>query len=140
MRNDNLILQTVAKIALFIVVAFSFFLFFAGHNNPGGGFIAGLMTAAALVLVYLSFGRKILRDAIPFDFKIMAAVGLVLGVGYGFIPMIFGDGFLTQYFNYYDLPIFGTTELATALIFDLGVYLTVVGGALTVIETIGEDK
>jgi multisubunit Na+/H+ antiporter MnhB subunit len=139
MRENNIILRTIGKIALFIVIVFSFFLFFAGHNNPGGGFIAGLMTAGALVLVVLVFGGQVLKEAIPVDFKIMTAIGLVLGVGYGFIPMLFGDGFLTQYFAYYYLPVFGKTELATALIFDLGVYLTVVGGALTVITTIGED-
>ncbi|MDW7673123.1 MAG: Na(+)/H(+) antiporter subunit B [Bacillota bacterium] len=138
--NENLIFRTIAKKALFIVIAFSFFLFFAGHNNPGGGFIAGLMTTAALVLVYLAFDAKTLKEALPFDFKTLTAIGLVIGIGYGFIPMLFGDPFLTHYFDYYYLPLLGKTELATATIFDLGVYFTVVGAAMTVILTIGEDR
>ena len=140
MRDNNVMLQTVSKLALFIVIAFSFFLFFAGHNEPGGGFIAGLMSTAALVLIYLAFGEKVLLEALPICYRKLAALGLVFGVGYGFIPMLIGDPYLTQYFEYFDLPIFGTTELATALIFDLGVYFAVVGGAMTVILTIGRDK
>jgi multisubunit Na+/H+ antiporter MnhB subunit len=140
MRENNIILQTIGKVALFIVIAFSFFLFFVGHSKPGGGFIAGLMTSGALVLVFLIFGGRVLKEAISFDFKIITAIGLVVGVGYGFIPMLFDDGFLTHYFAYYNLPIFGKTQLTTTLIFDLGVYLTVVGGVMTVITAIGEER
>lgn len=140
MRQNNIMFQTVAKVALFIVIAFSFFLFLAGHNNPGGGFIAGLMSTAALVLVYIAFGEKILREALPICYRKLAVVGLIFGVGYGFVPLLFGDPFITQYFDYFNLPILGKTELATALIFDLGVYFAVVGGAMTIILTIGGDR
>ena len=140
MRENNIILETVAKVALFIVIAFSFFLFFAGHNEPGGGFIAGLMSTAALVLIYIVFGERVLREALPICYRKLAVVGLIFGIGYGFVPMLIGEPFLTQYFEYFNLPILGKTELTTALIFDLGVYFTVVGAAMTAITTIGGDR
>ncbi|WP_028309816.1 Na(+)/H(+) antiporter subunit B [Desulfitibacter alkalitolerans] len=137
---NNVILQTIAQRALYLILAFSIFLFFAGHNMPGGGFIAGLMSAAAIVLMYVAFGSKFITQNMNYDFKIMIAVGLLIAVLSGMGGMVFGYPFLTQFFEYYTFPVFGKVELASAVIFDLGVYLTVVGSAMTVIMTIGENK
>ncbi|MGF7183957.1 monovalent cation:proton antiporter [Desulfitispora alkaliphila] len=139
MRQNNVILQTVARMTLHLILAFSIFMFFAGHNNPGGGFIAGLMTAAALVLQYIAFGGEMIKKSLPVDFKKVTAFGLLLAAGTGIVSMLFGYPFLTQFFDYYMFPIFGEIELTTALPFDLGVYLAVVGATMTVILTIGED-
>ncbi|OIJ16778.1 Na(+)/H(+) antiporter subunit B [Anaerobacillus alkalilacustris] len=132
-------LHTITRIVAFIILSFSVFLFFAGHNNPGGGFIGGLMTAAALLLLYVSFDLKTIKRVIPFNYTTMIAVGMLFAIGTGVNSMLFGYPFLTQFFDYFELPILGKTELTTALPFDLGVYLVVVGVTLLSILTIAED-
>ncbi|WP_232725405.1 Na(+)/H(+) antiporter subunit B [Bacillus sp. FJAT-44742] len=139
MKTNNVMLHTVTKIAAFIILTFSVFLFFAGHNNPGGGFIGGLMTASALLLLYVSYDIKSIRKAIPFNYVHIIAAGMLIAIVTGIVGMFIGDPFLTQYFDYFDLPILGETELTTALPFDLGIYMVVVGIALVIILTIGED-
>lgn len=140
MRINDVILQTVTKAVSFIILTFSVFLFFAGHNNPGGGFIGGLMTASGLVLLYLAYDIETMKSVIPIDYKKLAAVGLFLAVATGIGSFLFKVPFLSHTFAYKYLPILGKTELATVLIFDLGVYFTVIGVTMTIILTIGEDE
>jgi multicomponent Na+:H+ antiporter subunit B len=138
-KSNELMLHTLTRVVTFIILAFSVYLFFAGHNNPGGGFIGGLMTASALLLMYLGFDMKSMKKALPFNFTSMIAIGLLIAIATGVSSMLFGYPFLTQFFEYYQIPILGETELTTALPFDLGVYLVVVAIALTIILTIAED-
>ncbi|SDY50303.1 multicomponent Na+:H+ antiporter subunit B [Evansella caseinilytica] len=139
MKTNFLLLHTITRIVTFIILSFSIFLFFAGHNNPGGGFIGGLMTAAALLLLYISFDMKTIKVVLPFDYSKIIAVGLLIAIGTGLNSLFHGDAFLTQYFDYFDVPVLGEIELTTALPFDLGVYLVVVAVALLTIITIAED-
>ncbi|WNF37680.1 Na(+)/H(+) antiporter subunit B [Bacillaceae bacterium IKA-2] len=139
MRNNLLMLHMITRIVVFIILAFSIFLFFAGHNNPGGGFIGGLMTAAALLLLYVTYDVKTIKRVIPFNYKTMIAVGMLLAVGTGVISILAGYPFLTQFDGYFTFPILGEIHLTTALPFDLGVYLVVVGVALLSILSIAED-
>ena len=139
MKTNFLMLHTITRVVAFIILSFSIFLFFAGHNNPGGGFIGGLMTASALLLLYVSFDMKTMKKVLPFNYSAIIAVGLLLAIFTGLNSMLFGDPFLTQYFEYYNVPILGEIELTTALPFDLGIYLVVVAIALLIILTIAED-
>ncbi|GEL08642.1 Na(+)/H(+) antiporter subunit B [Salisediminibacterium halotolerans] len=139
MKNTPIQLHVVTRIVAFIILIFSIFLFFAGHNNPGGGFIGGLMTASALVLLYLSFDLKTIKRVLPFDYAYVIGAGLLLATLTGVAGMFFGFPYLTQFFEYFQLPILGETELTTALPFDLGIYLVVVGFTLLVILTVAED-
>jgi multicomponent Na+:H+ antiporter subunit B len=138
-KSNELMLHTLTRVVTFIILAFSVYLFFAGHNNPGGGFIGGLMTACALLLMYLGFDMKSMKKALPFNYTTIIAVGLLISIATGVSSMLFGYPFLTQFFEYYQLPILGETELTTALPFDLGIYLVVVAIALIIILTIAED-
>ena len=138
-RPNDMMLQVSMRIITLIIFAFSFYLFFAGHNSPGGGFIGGLMTASAILVLYLVFDMKTITKAIPFNFTTMIGIGLLFAVFTGIASMLFGFPFLTQFFGYFQIPIFGEVELTTALPFDLGVYLVVVGAALTIILAIAED-
>lgn len=140
MKPNNVILQTVTRVAVFIIFTFSIYLFMSGHHQPGGGFIGGLSTAAAIVLLYLSFGIEKVRENIPVDFKKLAAVGVFIAVGTGLASIIFGQPFLTQTFGHVNLPIFGDTELASAMVFDTGVALAVIGTAVNIILSISEDR
>lgn len=140
MKYNDIILQTVTKFISFLIFLFAVYIFFNGHQEPGGGFIGGLMTSAALVLLLLAFDMETVRRALPIDYKIMTAIGLVFAVGTGAGSFFFSAPFLSQTFGYFHFPVLGELELTTTLAFDLGVYLVVIGTAMTIIQTIGEDK
>ncbi|MGZ7445074.1 Na(+)/H(+) antiporter subunit B [Paenibacillus sp. TH7-28] len=140
MKPNNVILKSVTRVAVVIIFTFSIYLFLNGHHQPGGGFIGGLSTAAAIVLLYLSFGIEKVRENIRVDFKKLAAIGVLIAVGTGMAGAVFGKPFLFQIFGHVDLPIFGDTELASAMIFDTGVALAVIGTAVVIILGISEDR
>ncbi|WP_059170284.1 Na(+)/H(+) antiporter subunit B [Bacillus sp. FJAT-27445] len=139
-KVNDVILITVTRVAVVIIFTFAINLFFSGHHHPGGGFVGGLALACAITLLFLTYDIDSVRENIPFDFKAMAASGVLIAVLTGVGGMLFDAPFLTQAFDYFDLPLFGKTELATAMIFDLGVALAVIGTAMTIIITISEDR
>ncbi|MFD2925662.1 Na(+)/H(+) antiporter subunit B [Halobacillus naozhouensis] len=139
-RTNDLILRTTTSLIAFILFGFSAYLFFAGHNAPGGGFIGGLMAAAALVLMYMAYGLNAMEKVIRVNFRYMIFTGLLIAVATGIGSFIFGEPFLSHTFAYFQLPVLGRTELATALLFDLGVYLTVIGVSMTIILAVAEDQ
>lgn len=139
MKINDVILQTVTKIVVFIILTFGVELFLSGHNNPGGGFIGGLVLSSAFVLLYLVHDIETVHKGIPFDFKKIAALGAFLAVGTGIGAVLFGQDFLTQASRHFNLPVFGETELSTVIVFEAGVALTVVGVVVTIISTISED-
>lgn len=140
MRGTNdVILESITKVAAFFILSFSIYLFFAGHNSPGGGFIGGLMTASAFVLKYLAFDIETIQKNSKINFRSMIGAGLIIAVLTGVGGILFGQPFLTHAFDYFNLPFLGKTELATAVLFDLGVYLVVIGITMTIILSIGED-
>jgi len=138
-HTNDVILETVTSVITFIIFLFAVHLFFAGHYTPGGGFVGGLMTSAALVLVLLAFDLKTLRTILPFDYKWITALGLLISVLTASGALLFNVPFFTHAYDYFDLPLFGKTSLHTAMLFDLGVYLVVVGVTMTIIQTIGES-
>ena len=112
---NDVILRTVSKLAIVIIVLFSGYLFFSGHNAPGGGFIAALMSSSALILLTMAFGMNRTHRIVPFDFIKVMAAGLLLAVITGIASFFFGVPFLSHTFGYVDLPLLGKTELATAV-------------------------
>ncbi|GGN50660.1 MULTISPECIES: Na(+)/H(+) antiporter subunit B [Oceanobacillus] len=139
MKINNVILRTVTKLAVFIILTLAVYLFFAGHNSPGGGFIAGLALSAAFVLLLLVTDIETIKKGIPLDFKKVAAFGAFLAVGTGFGAFVFDVPFLTQSFGNFVVPFFGEIELSTVTIFEAGVSFAVVGVVITIILSISED-
>ena len=137
---NDVIIRSVTKVAVVIIFTFAINLFVSGHHYPGGGFIGGLAFSSALILLFLSYDIETVRKNIPVDFKILAAVGVLIAVMTGVGSLAFDVPFLTQSFGYFNLPIFGKTELATAVIFDIGVALAVIGTSITIILSIGDDR
>ena len=148
----TVIARTAARIAVPIALVTSLALLLQGHNLPGGGFIAGVLTAAAIALVYVVFGLEELstmlgiRGSGPFGhapvayYRVTFGLGLALAVGSGLVPILFGEPFLTQTFKIlHGVPLFGEVEVASALAFDLGVYLTVVGALLSIVAVVGTE-
>lgn len=140
MKTNDIILQTVTKFTLFVIILFSIHLFFAGHYYPGGGFIGGLMTSGAIVLLLLAFDIKTVKAILPVDYIKLIAVGLLFSIGTGAGALIMDMPFLTHAFTYVDLPLLGKTSLHTAVLFDTGVFLVVIGVTMTIIQTIGESE
>jgi len=140
MKINDVILRTITKIIVFIILTFGVYLFLSGHNTPGGGFIGGLVLASAIVLLYLTRDIESIRKSLPFDFKLVAALGVLLATGTGFGSIIFGVPFMSQTFAYFELPIFGETELTTVTIFEAGVALAVVGVVVTIILSMSESE
>jgi len=139
LKINDLILQSVTKVVVFIILTLSFYLFFSGHNNPGGGFVGGLVLAAAFVLLCLAFDIETVKEGIPVDFKLVAALGALIVVTTGLISVFINKPFLNQTFKIVELPFFGEIELATVTIFEAGVSLAVVGVVVTIILSISED-
>jgi multicomponent Na+:H+ antiporter subunit B len=122
-----------------------------GHNLPGGGFIAAVTVASGIALVYVIHGLGALQAFLgssgegalfghgPLDwYRLLFALGLALAAGSGMVPIVYGDPFLTQTFVvFHHVPFFGEFEIASALAFDTGVFLTVVGGLLTIVSVVG---
>lgn len=124
---ESIILQTITRLASSLIIMFSLFLFLRGHDAPGGGFIGGLMASAGILLVYIAFGLERGDHVFPYNFRAIAVFGLLSASVAGVLPMFFGRPFLTSTFYRLDLPLIGPFSFSTVLLFDLGVYLVVIG-------------
>jgi len=140
MKTNDVIIQFTAKIVFFIIFFFSIHIFLAGHYTPGGGFVGGLLTSSAIVLLVLAFDLNTVRTVLPINYTYLTATGLLLALATAAFPMFLGKPFFTHFFDYFDLPLLGKQSLHTAMLFDSGVYLVVVGVTMTIIQTIGEDE
>ncbi len=131
------ILSSLTRLLLPLALLVAVFIFLRGHNLPGGGFIAGLITAAALIMQYLSNGAAWMRSRLPWNMHIAIGLGLLIATLTGLASLIFGYPFLTSTFGYLHWPAVGEFELASAMAFDLGVYLVVVGATLLILIHLG---
>ncbi|GAB2791346.1 monovalent cation/H+ antiporter subunit A [Halomonas shantousis] len=133
-----MILATVSQTLLPLALLVSIFIFLRGHNEPGGGFIAGLVTAVALILIYIARGVDWTQQRLSFPFQPIAVAGVGIATLTGLGSWLFGYPFLTSSFGHFHIPLIGDVELATAMLFDLGVYLTVVGATLMILANLGK--
>ncbi|MBB5021195.1 monovalent cation/H+ antiporter subunit A [Desulfurispira natronophila] len=132
-----LILASITRPLLPLALLFSAYIFLRGHNEPGGGFIAGLITATVLILQYVASGIVWTRPRLNFDNHIVMAWGIIIAVLTGLGSWVVGYPFLTSTFEYFTLPLIGKFELASAIAFDLGVFLAVVGSVMLVLVKLG---
>ena len=133
----SVILETCVRLAFHTVLVFGLYLLFAGHNQPGGGFVGGLVAGTAFVLRYVAGGRAELRAAVPVDPGIPLGVGVLLATLTGMGSWMFGADFLTSDYGSVELPVLGVVKASTVLIFDIGVFSVVVGLVLTLLRTLG---
>ncbi|MFQ5882043.1 MAG: MnhB domain-containing protein [Candidatus Methylomirabilales bacterium] len=139
-RPTTTIAEVVTRFCFPFILLFALYLLLAGHNNPGGGFVAGVMAAAALALQYIVFGVREVQRFTPHSYLGLVALGLSLALGTGLGSLVLGRGFLKSGILHLALPIFGEVEIVSAFVFDLGVFFLVVGVTLTVISLMGREE
>ena len=135
----SVVLETAVRLVFHTILVFSLYLLFAGHNQPGGGFVGGLVAGVAFVLRYIAGGRAALRTAVPIDPGVPVGGGLVLAAATGTAAWLFGGQFLESGIVEVDLPVLGLLKVTSALPFDTGVYLVVVGLVLGLLRTLGAE-
>lgn len=143
MRSDSsIILQTSTRMLVPLLLLFSIFLLLRGHNEPGGGFIAGLVASSAFALHLFAFDASSTKRLLKVETQLLMSAGLILALLSGMVGVVFrGQSFLTsQWLNIY-VPGIGDLALSTPLVFDIGVYLVVIGVVSTILlslDKVGE--
>lgn len=135
----SLILNTAARGLVPLILLFSVFVLLRGHNDPGGGFIGGMIAGGAFALYMLSYGHATARRAARVRPEALVAAGLLLAVASGIVPLLLGRPFLTGLWWEGDIPLMGPVALSTTLFFDIGVYLLVAGMTLTILFQLAEE-
>lgn len=133
----SLILRTASRYLMVLLVLFSVFILFRGHNEPGGGFVGGLLIAGAFALYALAYEAEAARRLLRFDPRTIIGVGLVTAAVSGLAAVWHGQPFLTGLWLPYRIPFLG--KLGTVFFFDLGVYLVVLGTTLLILFALEEE-
>lgn len=136
MKGPEILFRSLAAPIVFAIVALGFHFFLRGHNAPGGGFIAALLVTAAALLLRIARGSGLLPRMSP---ERLVPWGLLIACVTGIVPMLFGYGFLKSAYGYLTGPIIGEFEWATAVAFDAGVFLVVVGVTVTIIDLLADE-
>jgi len=136
-HRHPLMLTVVSRWLLPFALLVSAYIFFRGHNAPGGGFIAGLVTAAGLIMQYIGQGLATSEQRLPMPFDRAIGVGLTIAALTGLASMALGAPFLTSAHGHPVLPLLGEVPLASAMFFDLGVYVTVVASTMLTLAVLG---
>jgi multicomponent Na+:H+ antiporter subunit A len=138
-ENRSIILEVVVRLLFHSAIVVSVYLLFAGHNVPGGGFAGGLVAGLAFVARYLAAGRFELGEAAPIDAGKLLGFGVLFAGGTALVPIFFGVDALTSTWFEAEIPVIGHIEFVTSTLFDIGVYLVVVGLALDILRSLGAE-
>ena len=138
-QRRSVIFEVVVRLLFHTMVVYSVFLLFSGHNAPGGGFAAGLVTGIALIVRYLAGGRYELGEAAPVQPGLLLGTGLFLSAGVGLVGLVVGGSVLRSWIIDFHVPVIGHVHLVTSLFFDIGVYLVVVGLVLDILRSLGAE-
>lgn len=138
---STVILKTAARILVPISLIFAAFLYFKGHQSPGGGFVGGLAAAVALIVHRMSHGRASLMHMMRIKERNLIAIGLALALSTAIIPLLLGKQAMFTVNGYVPLPGSGgdTFHLASVMVFDLGVFLVVCGVVVGMINALSEE-
>jgi multisubunit Na+/H+ antiporter MnhB subunit len=137
--SRSLILDTTVRVTYRSVLVLSVYLLFAGHNQPGGGFVGGLVAAAGIALRYVAGGIDEVRSTSPVRPWTVLGTGLALATATAVLPLLIGGDVLESAKLQWDAPLLGPISTTSVLAFDTGVYLVVVGLALMLFEAFGDE-
>lgn len=134
----SVILDTTVRLTFDAALVLSVYLLFSGHNQPGGGFVGGLVAGGAIALCYVSAGIDLVHRLVRVRPWTFLAAGLAIAVATALVPVVAGTAPLDHALLERDVPVLGHLKVTTAAVFDTGVYLVVVGLVLMVFEGLGE--
>lgn len=135
----SLLLEVATRLIFPIIVMFSVYVLFVGHNLPGGGFAAGMIVGLALTLRYIAGGPYELGEAAPVDAGRLLGVGMVIVCISAVGGMLGGGQALESHIWKWDWPVLGEFKIVTSSFFDIGVYLVVIGLVLDVLHSLGAE-
>ena len=135
----SLILSTATRFLLPLLLLFSIFVLLRGHNEPGGGFVGGLIAAAAFALHAIATDARRARRTLRVDPQTSIAVGLATALGSGILALFYDLPFMTGLWVTLHNPWLEELKVGTPLLFDAGVYLVVFGVTLTIILALAEE-
>jgi multicomponent Na+:H+ antiporter subunit B len=138
--KNSLFLATVVRLVFPILWAVALFLFLRGHQQPGGGFIAGLLSSIAYLLMGLAFDVKTARKMLTFPPPVYIAVGLLTAFTSGLLGLLYRKDFFTGIWWEIPLPLSGAISVGTPVFFDLGVFLVVLGVVTWIVFVLLEEK
>ena len=130
-----MMMVVLTRVIMPVVLMVGFYIFLRGHNEPGGGFIAGLIVAIGMLMQYMANGFAWTSERLRYPYHEVIGAGVLIAGLTGIGSWVFGKPFLTSDFTYVRIPPFGEFELATAALFDLGVFLAVVGAVMLSLES-----
>ncbi|MFT4772958.1 MAG: multisubunit Na+/H+ antiporter MnhB subunit [Candidatus Azotimanducaceae bacterium] len=136
----SMILDQSIKVLYHSILVLALYFEFAGHNLPGGGFVGGLIAGAAVSLRYVSGGAEAVRTTFRVPSHVILGLGLFLSSATALVPVLLGGAVLEHASYEMKLPIFGTVKVVSALPFDAGVFLVVVGLVLMAFAAFGDDR
>jgi multicomponent Na+:H+ antiporter subunit B len=136
---NSLILRTATRFMMPLLLLFSVFLLLRGHNEPGGGFSGGLVAAAAFVLYGLAFGMPETRRALPVEPRSLIGAGLLVALASGCLALSAGEPLMSGLWGKVYVPGLGDLDVGTPLLFDVGVYLVVIGVTLSIMLPLAEE-
>ncbi len=136
--THSLILAKASRTLLPLALLVAVYFYLRGHNAPGGGFVAGLIVGTALTLQYMANGIEWAKSRLVPDYRPVVGLGVLVAGGTGLAAWVFGAHFLSHTFAHVHLPIVGEFELASAMLFEGGIFLAVVGTVLLVLVGIGQ--
>jgi multicomponent Na+:H+ antiporter subunit B len=134
---SSLILSVAARYLLPLLLLFSVYILLRGHDEPGGGFVGGLVAAAAFALYNIAYGVERARQTLHTHPRLLFSLGLLLAAGSGLVGLVLEQPYMTGFWSRYEVPVLG--KLGTPLLFDIGVYLVVIGMTLTIILALSEE-
>lgn len=136
---NSLILKTTTKLLTTLLLMFSLYLLLVGHNEPGGGFVGGLVAAGAVALYAMAYDRQAAWRMMRLHPRTMIGIGLMSAVLSGLPSLLQGKAFMVSGWFHLYVPGLGDVALGTPLLFDAGVYLVVVGVTLNIMLTLAEE-
>lgn len=137
-ESRSLLMEVMTRLIFHTLLIVSLYMLVAGHNLPGGGFAGGLIAGLAFSIRYLAGGGTELRMATPFSAGTFLGAGLAIAVLYVVWPLFIGDAAFTSHVYDFWLPVFGDVHFVTTIIFDVGVYLLVIGLVLDILRSLGQ--
>ncbi len=135
------ILRVVASLTFPFSVLLTLYFLVSGHNNPGGGFIAGVLMSGAIALQFIAHGPEGVPRFLKLPYEWIVALGFVIAVIAATAPLVAGYPFLTSFHATLDVPVLGAKmEFALAQLFDFGIFLLVAGGVMTAVLALAQDE